>query len=287
MALQEIQFLDRNYLVEGGSRLSGGSRPRVSPMLGGGTEPALTDEFLSTSISNLDGKSGSFGSQKFQFAGARTPDNALFFVQRQSDNTDNFGDFYFAPTTSHSQSNFANTKVYKLHEVGEQIITDSFGSSTVKLYYFHLPDEVSSQTWILVRASSVRNGQFFLYDSFIGESVKVRSTISAGLSYELTDPSLFFYADSGRGYSVRKPKFYRISSVNLPFISRNQRSAMLKFFEKKGITEPFWVALDPDDHWDGPRFGASFGAYRFEAAPKFTHNFLDKFSVSFALREAL
>ena len=286
MALQEIQFLDRNYLVEGGSRLGGGSRPQVSPMLGGLGGTALPDEFSTSRISNLEGKSGNYGTLRFQFAAARAPDNVLFFIGRQPDNSEDFGDLYFLPTGNINQSNFANTKGYKLHEVGSQQVLGA-NAPTVQIYYVHLPEETLSQTWILVRARAGLHRSFFLRDSFIGESVKVRSTISSGLSYKLTDPSFFFYSDSGRGYSVRKPKFYQISGVNLPFISRHQRSEMLKFYEKKGITEPFWVALDPEDHWDGPSFGPSFGAYRFEGAPSFTHNFLDKFSVNFSLREAL
>ena len=158
---------------------------------------------------------------------------------------------------------------------------------TVRMYYFHVPAGTGSREWALVRMRAGDHDKFSLWDSFIGQGIKVNSTISAGLSYQLVDPSLIGYSDSGRQYSVRKPKYYQISGLNLPFINRSQRSAMMRFYEQKGVTEPFWVSLDPDNKWDGPAFGPSFGAYRFEGPPAFTHNFLDKFSVSMSLREAL
>ena len=273
-------------MVEASTRLSGGSRARVSPMLGGSGALALDAEFGGASISNLNGMSGSYGLLGVNFTTARTFENVFLFIARENGVNDEFGDFYIVPRTSTSQRNFQGVTAYQLHQIGSQVI-GGMDPPTVQMYYFHMPEEISSRYWAIIRAQSGTQSRFSLWDSFVGNGIKVNSTISAGLNYQLVDPSLIGYSDSGRQYSVRKPKYYQISSLNLPFIGRNQRSALMRFYEQKGVTEPFWVSLDPDNKWDGPAFGPSFGAYRFEAPPSFTHDFLDKFSVSMSLREAL
>ena len=288
MALQQIQFLDENFMAEDGTRVGGGSRPRVSAMLGGSGSSlsALEFEFGAANVSNLNGQGGAYGIAHIQFSSARAPENVFIFVAREHGVSTDFGDFYFVPTSSSSQTNFQGVAAYQMHEIGSQVI-GGMDPPDVRMYYFHLPDGTSSRTWALVRAGGGTQDDFSLWDSFIGNPIQVKSTISSGLSYQLIDPSLIGYSDSGRQYSVRKPKFYQISGLNLPYIGRNQRSALMRFYEQKGVTEPFWVAIDPDNHWDGPAFGPSFGAYRFESPPAFSHDFLDKFSVSMSLREAL
>lgn len=285
MALQEIQFLNENYMVESGVRLGSGARARVSAMLGGSAQPGLSNDFGSAPISNLNGESGSFGIIRIDLGTIRAPDNFFVFIARANGVMDDFGRYVIVPSKT-SQTNFQGVTGYELHEVGSQVLGGE-DPPDVRMYYYHLPDDAASQQWSVIRIGVGSHDDFALWDTFLGQSVRVRSTISAGLSYQLVDPSLVTYSDSGRQYSVRKPKYYQISGLNLPFVNRHQRTALMQFYELKGVTEPFWVAMDPEDHWDGPSFGPSFGAYRFDGAPAFTHNFLDKFSISLSLREAL
>ena len=288
MSLQEIQFLNENYMAGRDARLGAGAVPRVSPMLGGNTAFAEGFAFSSLTVSNLGDLGNTVVAIDINLGLPQSPDNFFFFIAREHGGTagEAFGQFYIAPRTSSRQTNFEGVSVYKLHSVGSQVLGGD-DPPIVQMYYYHLTEEVRSSQWLLIVTGTTGSGDLSLWDSFIGKSVQVRSTISSGLNYQLVDPSLIGYSDSGRQYSVRKPKYYQISSLNLPFINRNQRSALMRFYEQKGVTEPFWVAMDPDDHWDGPAFGPSFGAYRFESPPSFTHDFLDKFSVSMSLREAL
>ena len=117
MSLQQIQFLDENYMVESGTRLGGGSRPRVSSMLGGSGSSltALEFEFGGASISNLNGRSGSFGLISIRFAAERAPENVFLFVAREHDSSEEFGDFVIVPRDNGTRTNFSNIPGYQLH----------------------------------------------------------------------------------------------------------------------------------------------------------------------------
>lgn len=280
MALQQIQFLDGNLLNNAGVKING-DVPSISTLFEGSLdyEPMEIGMYRGSFV-NLDEFAGvlNYGAFEIDLGFVWRPTNIVLVLKKPR----NFrvgADFFIAPGKFSNQVDFERTKVSRVHIAGEE-------PERVTLYG-HIEGTESARYWYVFRQDFLATEVFSLVDGFLGGAVDVQSTISAGLNYQLMDPSILTYTDSGRAYAIRKPKYHMISGLNLPFLSRNQREEIMRFYNRKGITEPFWVAMDPENKWDGPAFGASFGIYRFASPPSFQHNFRDKFSVSMQLREAL
>lgn len=286
MSLTSVQFLNHNLASEVGVQAA-----PISTFFGGEDVVPIPISFQTLTLTGFDGNSGS---QQYDGIRVRTTRPAelareqvtnLIAVRGTASAGDPFGDLLMVKAVSDNQTNFSDSEVYECHLVGE-----ADGTATYYLYFSHDSD-LSDNFWVLVRrppqgvTRSAR--RFTLNDIFLGTAVEVDTPASTGLSFTLEDPSFITYSDSGRGYSVRKPKYWKIGSMTLPFLGRCQRDALIRFYEEKGLTEPFWVSIDPQDRWDGPSFGASFASYRFDSPPSFTHNFRDRFSASISLREAL
>lgn len=284
--LTSVQFLNHNLADEVGVQAA-----PISTFFGGDEVVPIPISFQTLTLTGFDGNDGSAQYDGIRIKTTRPPELAdeqvsnLMAVRGTASAGSAFGDLLMVKAVSDNQTNFTDSRVYQCHLVGERD-----GLATYYLYFDHTSD-AAANFWVLVRrppAGVSRDARrFTLNDLFLGTSVAVDTPASTGLSFKLEDPSFITYSDSGRGYAVRKPKYYRISSMTLPFLGRCQRDALIRFYEKKGITEPFWVSIDPQDRWDGPSFGTSFGSFRFDSAPAFTHNFRDRFSASISLREAL
>lgn len=284
--LVSVQFLNHNLADEVGVQAA-----PISTFFGGTEVRPIPISFQTLTLTGFDGNVGSQQYDGIRIKTVRPAELAdeqvtnLIAVRGTASAGDPFGELLMSKAVSDNQTNFSDSQVYRCHLVGERD-----GLATYYLHFDHVSD-LANNFWVLVRrppegvARSAR--RFTLNDLFFGTAVAVDTPASTGLSFTLEDPSFITYSDSGRGYAVRKPKYYKISSLTLPFLDRCQRDALIRFYEEKGITEPFWVSLDPQDRWDGPSFGTSFGSFRFDSAPSFTHNFRDRFSASISLREAL
>lgn len=155
-------------------------------------------------------------------------------------------------------------------------------------FYVNIPRNVSYRYYrVKLFNPAGTSGQIKIKDIFLGDSVDVDRAPAKGLSHQTVDPSQVFRAQSGREYWLRKTKYQTISGISFPLLRRWQVAALKTWSDGVGLTDPFWVILDPADCFDGPSFGASFGAYRLAAMPSFSHQVVQYWSASLSLKEAL
>ena len=273
MSLQNIQFLDTNFATLTGTTI-GSSTPPVSTLYGGQpgdpSSPLSSGSLASVSIPYRDGSTYSGAAQQFTitFQSAQQPANLIVTLD------DPITIAHELVLIDAGPSAINTAKRYYAWPVND------------RTYYVYVPKPSASTTWTLIFIGGL-TAAVTMTDIFIGSSVAVDAPIASGLSHSIVDPSIITYADSGRAYAVKKTQYQTVSGLRLAYLDRHQVTALKTFSEAKGLTDPFWIAIDPDNKWDGPAFGMSFGAYVFSAMPTFTHDFLDRFTASFSLREAL
>ena len=275
MAIQDIQFIDNNLML---SRLAmiNNAAPPISTLFGnlpGGNTATVSSS--SISAEGLSAREGIVETSAAIFkvdlgADKATSNIICIFNGLQLSRT---VELVAVPIADPTQGvDYSGLETYKGWRAGPEI------------FYLNVEPSKVSRYWHLLFIGGM---SLELSDIFVGQSVNVNSAISSGLAHQTNDPSQITYADSGRAYAVRRPLYQVVNSLTLPFLDRGQVTEFKRFSERKGLTEPFWVAIDPANLWDGPSFGATFGAYRFASMPNFSHAFLDKFNVSFSLREVL
>ena len=264
--------MDKNFGLLSGTSVNSSTLP-ISTMYGGlpggSTSPVSSGALASISIPARDGTTYSGAAQQFTiaFSSRQSPTNLIVNLEAAISGTHDL----IAVDSGPSGINTA-TRYYAWP------VSD-------RMYYAHMPRSAASATWSLIFTGV--SSAISLADIFIGDAISVDSPIASGLSHTIVDPSIITYADSGRAYALKKSQYQTIDGLRLSYLSRSQVTALKTFSEDKGLVDPFWVALDPANKWDGPAFGASFGAYVFSSMPLFTHDFKDKFTASFSLREAL
>ena len=274
MAAQNIQFLDGNLLLSRVAMIAE-TTPPISTLFG--NLPGGNTKAISRNVENFEGLSAR--------EGVAEGSGSIFRVDLGASSLISNIVMIFNGLPPERSVEFVAVPVSALDQS-----TDYLGLQTFKgwragneVFYLHLNPAHQSQFWHLIFIGS----PLTLTDGFMGGAVNVNSAISAGLSHQTVDPSQITYADSGRAYAVRRSTYQRVGSLTLPFLNRSQVQEFKRFSDRMGLTEPFWVAIDPENFWDGPAFGASFGAYRFGTMPAFSHNFKANFSASFELREVL
>lgn len=272
--MHNFQFLDQNFATVTGTTVNA-SQPRISTMYGGQPGDPSSSSPSSGALASIstfyrDGSVYSGSAQQFtiSFSAPRAPSNFIIKLA-------------FSVTGSHEVVIF-DAGISGLN-AAKRIYAWPVNEN---MYYAYVPEPTPSNIWTVVFIG-VGSQTLMLDDLFIGDAVAVNSPVATGLSHTTVDPSIITYADSGRAYAVKKTQYQTISSLRLPYLNRHQVTAFKSFSEVKGLTDPFWISMDPMNDWDGPSFGMSFGAYTFSSIPTFTHDFLDKFTASFSLREAL
>ena len=273
--IQNIQFMMNNFLLGQTPSINGADIP-ISTMFEGtnqNTTPIAGQTQRLTNLMTRSGESFSGNCRVFSIdlGEAQLPQN-LIAIFKDLDLSKK-SEMILAETPNPTVTDLSGIKLYYSWRAGPEI------------YYCHLENPQSARYWKMIFVGEEMDQS--LTDIFFGGSVNVEAAVSAGITHNVVDPSQLTYVDSGRAYAIRRPQYQVVSGIRLPFLNRQQVTAFKNFSNSKGITEPFWVSIDPQNLWDGPAFSATFGAYRFDGMPVFNHEFLDKFSASFSLREAL
>ena len=131
------------------------------------------------------------------------------------------------------------------------------------------------------------SGDLLIDDMFIGTAVGINRPAGQGITMQRVDRSEVFEAESGRRYFLDRGQYNTISSLNLALLDRYAKEEIYNWSLRVGICKPFWLILDPLNNWDAPSYSFTFGAYRLVELPAFSHDFLQYFSTSLSLEEAL
>ena len=293
--LNYIQILTDNYLLESGASLrlppsssSLSSKP-ISYKFGGDQEVGTGIVWNSISLRAVNPDSSFYNNQgfaidldlgadqrstncllQFEGSGSIDPDSDWLAIIECRRNT------VFPSTNFNSQSGYTPDDIY-------------FGRRSSKdFFYFNLPRNISYRYYrIKIYDPNNISGSILLKDIFLGDSVDIDRAPAQGISHESVDLSRIFTAESGREYCLEKPIYQSISNLDLPFLKRYQVSALKIWSDQMGISSPFWMILDPQGIWDGPVFGMSFGVYRLQKMPTFSHQFADIWSSNLSLKEVI
>ena len=112
------------------------------------------------------------------------------------------------------------------------------------------------------------------------------TNVTRGFSKEIQDPSIRFTSESGQDFFQEKIKYYTYNSASIEVMKGQEREEMEQMFYDFGITQSFFVAIDPLN-------GISLSndentkLVRFETKPTFTHVFLDYYNFAFSLKEVI
>lgn len=119
------------------------------------------------------------------------------------------------------------------------------------IYEFNINDpEVSHRFWrlnIIDKFNSVLGPFLEFGNIYMGDfqTLELRN-ISAGFDDTLVDPSIRSESEGGVLFFDKRTKFTRLSSIPLQFLEDADKQIIKDVFRTVGITEPFYVSLDPE-----------------------------------------
>lgn len=121
---------------------------------------------------------------------------------------------------------------------------------------------------------------------FLGDHIDFQFNAKQQFTFEKQDLTRRAASDSGTIYSVRKGQYSLFSAMGFNFLSTADRNKLLASIEKIGLSTPFVFILDPLELAFSHDFGVMLSYFQGEL-PQLTHAYLNKFNMSFALREVV
>ena len=113
------------------------------------------------------------------------------------------------------------------------------------------------------------------------------SNVAQGFSKQIIDPSDVQESQSGRRFFNRRNKYEIFNNLQIQLPERSERLAFEQFVYDFGLTNPFFISLDPglfisDDLVELTRF------VYFDPLPTIDHVFLDRYNIQgFSVREVV
>jgi len=77
------------------------------------------------------------------------------------------------------------------------------------------------------------------------DTLNVRSNVSSGFQKAYLDPSKISESEGGARYSRKRTKYLQIDGLGMLYLNASDRRTMEQVFHDVGLTEPFFVSLDP------------------------------------------
>lgn len=111
------------------------------------------------------------------------------------------------------------------------------------------------------------------------------NNVEQGFNFELMDRSKTAEAESGKQYFDIRQKGHAVANLKALLIKPESKNMLLNLFREVGITEPFFVSIDPKVQVTEAIEDLTKFVY-FNGPPKFTHIFCDNWAADFALKEA-
>ncbi len=122
---------------------------------------------------------------------------------------------------------------------------------------------------------------------YIGDfTTTTGSNIASGFSRTQVDPSIASESEKGTRFFEKRTKYHNIGGSSYDILFQEDRLIIEDVYDIKGVTEPFFVSLDPtasvsEDLVDLTHY------VTFSAAPTFQNLFRDKWTVTINFREAI
>ncbi len=122
---------------------------------------------------------------------------------------------------------------------------------------------------------------------YIGDYITLSQyNVASGIELSDFDPSGVVESESGVLHFDAKTKYGKLSNLIIDVLNPDDKSELIKMYERLGKTTPFYVSLDPtnaisDDIFELTRYVV------FDDQPKFKHIISEYYSMSFSVREVI
>lgn len=139
--------------------------------------------------------------------------------------------------------------------------------------------------WQIIIEDSLNPNDIEISALYLGDHIDFQFNAKQNFQYDIQDLTKRASSDSGVIYSVRKNQYSVFSAMGFSYLDTADRRKLLSSCEEIGLSNPFIFVLDPLQI----SFEYDFGTLLcyFQDLPQFTQAYLNKFNVSFALREVV
>lgn len=120
---------------------------------------------------------------------------------------------------------------------------------------------------------------------YLGDHIEFQFNVRQGFEFKPIDLSRRAISDSGVVYGVRKNQYNAFSSMGFLYLTDDDRRKILETTEAIGLTTPWVFVLDPLEIGFNLRFGTLL-CY-FDELPKLTQAYLNKWNLTFTIREVV
>lgn len=120
---------------------------------------------------------------------------------------------------------------------------------------------------------------------YLGDHTDFTFNVNQGFQFSQQDLSRRVSSDSGVVYGVSKNQYSVFSAMGFSYLDTTDRQAIQSVIARVGLTNPFVFVLDPLEIGFDLQFGTKL--VYFEQLPQLTHAYMNKFNVSFSLREVV
>lgn len=122
---------------------------------------------------------------------------------------------------------------------------------------------------------------------YMGDMTQLTTrTINKGFNSNMVDQTRVIQALDGSLYFDKKPIYHSFSGLSLGYLSAQDRETLEGVFYKNGIGTPMFFSLDPSGMISDNLFEFT-KLMIFKSAPSVSHEFNEKFSMSFDLVEVI
>lgn len=122
---------------------------------------------------------------------------------------------------------------------------------------------------------------------YLGDYKTMNTTnLSSGFGKSLVDPSKRIATIGGQEYFAKKTKYFKFSNMSINHLTETERLEIEGIFSSVGITEPFYISLDPT-LCVSSELSDLTKLVRFDPTPTFVQLFLGRFNMSFAVHEVI
>jgi len=140
--------------------------------------------------------------------------------------------------------------------------------------------------WQLYIDDSTNPEDLALSYVYLGDHINMQFNAKQNFEFSKTDLTRRATSDSGVVYSIRKNQYCLFSAMGFSYVGTDDRRKLQSTTETLGLATPFIFVLDPLQIAYEFDFGTLL-CYFQEGLPKFTQAYLNKFNISFALREVV
>jgi len=159
------------------------------------------------------------------------------------------------------------------------------------LEFFDAISDTAYRYWrVLIQDKTNGNGpqSIAMGYLYLGDYLSFTSTnVARGFSKNIVDPSTVQATPSGRRYFNKRSPYNQLSGLQIQLPNRAERLAFEQFSYDHGVTDPFFISLDPGSRISDELHELTYFV-NFESLPNFGHRFIDYYDIQpFTVREVV